>query len=167
MEFNANTTGAAVNTGADTKGLVLDLSNVETKGFELIPEGTYSAIIEETTLGASKAGNAMITAKYKIVDGAHDGRVLMDWMVLAGNGAEFGQAKLSTLIAAVDVDGAIDMGAVDIASMIDDGFFIGKEVSLKVKIQTNKKGKYAGEKSNSIREIMAKASGGNTDSFVM
>lgn len=138
----------------DNQGLVFDLSNVEEQqGFELLPKGKYPAIVDEMDFSESQAGNPMIATKYKVVEGEHEGRVLFDYWVLTGNGAEFGQAKLKKFL--VRVCPEVDLSAFNPADFCEEGVAIGRECLLDVAIQTQKKGDYKGEKRNTIRDVLA------------
>ena len=87
----AGATDVGVVANSDTQGMVFDLSGVEeNKGFEVIPKGTYDAVVDELDFGDSKAGNPMVTIKYSITTPEYENRVIYDYWVLSGNGAEFG-----------------------------------------------------------------------------
>lgn len=138
----------------DNQGLVFDLSQVEEqKGFELIPKGKYEAIVDEIEFSESKAGNPMITAKFKIVEGEFESRILYDYWVLSGPGAEFGQAKLKKFL--VRVCPEVDLSAFNPETFCDDGDAVGRDCIIDVTIQTQKKGDYKGEKRNSIKDLLA------------
>jgi hypothetical protein len=147
-----------VSADQDNSSLVLDLSGVEeSKGFEVIPKGTYDAIVDELEFGESKAGNPMITVKYSLTDPEFEKRVLFDYWVLSGKGAEFGQAKLKKFL--VRVCPEVDLTAFNPAQFADQGVAIGRECRLTVGIQTQKQGEYKGEKRNTVKDVLAPVSG--------
>ena len=56
-----------VQANTDNGSMVFDLSGVkENVGFEVIPKGTYEAVVDELDFGESKSGNPMITVKYAL-----------------------------------------------------------------------------------------------------
>jgi len=143
-----------VSSGADEGALVFNLDEVEeSKGFELLPKGTYTAIVDEMEFGDSSAGNPMITTKYKIVDPEFEGRVLYDYWVMKGNGSEFGLAKVKKFMVRVCPD--ISVSAFNPEEFCEGGEAIGRELRLKVVIKTQKKGEYKGEKRNQVQDILS------------
>lgn len=164
--MNNDFLGQGLNDGADSQvdagGLVFDLNAVEEdKGFEIIPKGDYEAIVDEQEFGESKAGNPMVTTKYKIVAGEFENRVIFDYWVLQGKGAEFGLAKLKKFL--VRVSPETDLGSFNPQAYCDNGDGVGKECILKLGIQTQKKGEYKGEKRNTIKDVLAPS---NTGDFI-
>lgn len=150
----------AMNLGADNNGLVFNLNDVDDKvgGFEPLPKGTYNAIVEEMEFKESKSGNPMIAVKYTVTDEEYENRVLFDYWVLSGNGSEFGLAKLKKFL--VRICPEVDLGSFNPESFCDEGIAINKEVALKVKVQTQKKGDYKGEKRNQVTEVVAPETNG-------
>jgi hypothetical protein len=143
-----------VNTGVDNGGLVFNLNDVEEdKGFEIIPKGTYPAVVDELDFGESSNGNPMITVKYKLVEGEFEGRVLFDYWVLQGKGADFGLGKLKKFLTRITPE--VDLAAFNPQTFSDEGTAIGREVNVVVKITTQKKGEYKGEKRNNVSDILA------------
>ncbi len=151
-------TGGAVQSATDTGGLVFDLTGVEEeKGFEIIPKGTYEAVVDEMEFTESKAGNPMITVRYSITSSEYEKRVLFDYWVLAGNGAEFGLAKLKKFLSRVCPE--TDMTRFNPQAFSDEGSAIGKLCQIVVGIQVQKQGEYKGEKRNVVKDVLAAGGG--------
>lgn len=147
-----------VATGNDQGGLVFNLDGVEEdKGFELIPKGSYPAVVDELELGESSNNNPMFSVKYKVTEGEFAGRVLFDYWVLAGKGAEFGLGKLKKFLTRVMPE--VDITNFNAQAFSDEGAAIGRELTVVVKIQTQKKGDYKGEKRNQVADILAPTAG--------
>jgi hypothetical protein len=148
--------GAKVGVGAqnDAGGMVYNLTDVEEdKKFELIPKGTYSAVVDSFEFGESSKGNPMITAVYSITDPEFENRKLYDFMVLAGDGAEFGKAKLKKFL--IRVAPTTDISNFNPQTFSDQGTAIGLACRVVLKIQTQKQGDYKGQKRNSVADILA------------
>lgn len=146
--------------GTDSGALVFDLNGVEEdKGFELIPKGTYPAIVDEMEFGESSAGNPMMTVKYRIVEGEYADRLLFDYWVLRGNGSEFGLAKLKKFLTRVMPE--VNLSAFNPADFAESGDAVNRELQVVVKIQTQKKGEYKGEKRNQVSDILSAAESGS------
>lgn len=151
----------AVDSGTDQGGLVFNLDDVkEDTGFELIPKGDYPAIVDELELTESAAGNPMFSVKFKIVEGEFEGRVVFDYWVLGGNGAEFGLGKLKKFLSRVTPE--VNLSSFDAQAFSDEGTAINRECVVSLKITTNKKGEYKGEKRNNVADILAPS----TNSFL-
>jgi hypothetical protein len=143
-----------VGSGTDGGGLVFDLSDVkEDTGFEILPKGNYNAIVDELEFGDSSKGNAMITAKFKITDGEAEGRVVFDYWVLNGKGAEFGLGKLKKFLTRVMPE--VDMTAFNPEVFAEEATAIGRELTLVLGVQKQTKGEYKGESRNTVRDILA------------
>lgn len=154
----ANEANGGVAAASDSNGLVFDLSGVEEQtSFELIPKGIYDAVVDELEFGESKAGNPMITVKYQLTDAQYENRTLYDYWVLAGNGAEFGLAKLKKFL--VRVCPNVDISNFNPAVFAEQGLAIGNQCRVSVAIQTQKKGDYKGEKRNTIKDVLAPETG--------
>jgi hypothetical protein len=144
----------------DTKGMVFNLEGVEEKdSFELIPKGTYSAIVDSLEFGDSKAGNPMITVVYEITESEFAKRKLYDFMVMQGNGSEFGLAKLKKFL--IRVCPEVDIGSFNPTAFADNGIAIGRECCIVLKIQTQKTGEYKGEKRNTVSDVLAPSNSGS------
>lgn len=148
------------NGGIDNGGLVFNLNDVEdvSSDFEVLPKGDYQAIVDELEFTESAAGAPMIKVVYQITEGEYADRKLFDYWVLAGKGAEFGLAKLKKFL--VRICPEVNMAAFNPAVFAEEAVAVGKDVTLKVKIQTVKKGEYKGEKRNQVQEVLAPAVGG-------
>ena len=150
--------GNGVNSGNDQGGLVFNLEDVkEESGFELLPKGNYPAIVDELEFTESSTGNPMFAAKFKVTEGEFEGRVLFDYWVLGGKGAEFGLGKLKKFLTRVVPE--TNLSAFNPQSFADEGTAIGRELTVSVKIQTQKKGDYKGEKRNQVADILAPSTG--------
>lgn len=157
----APSTNAGVTANTDNNGLVFDLTGVEEdKTFEVIPKGTYDAIVDELDFGDSKAGNPMVTVKYALTGGEYDKRVVFDYWVLSGKGAEFGQSKLKKFL--VRVCPEVDLAHFNPKDFSDAGTAVGRELRLTLGIQTQKSGEYKGEKRNTVKDILT----AETNSFI-
>lgn len=155
-----NLTGNGDSVGADTDngGLVFNLTDVqEDKGFEVLPKGDYNAVVDELEFGDSASGNPMITAKFKITDGEHADRVLFDYWVLAGKGAEFGLGKLKKFLTRITPEA--DLTAFNPEQFAEDGIAIGRELVLSVRVTKQKKGEYKGELRNNVHDFSAPTAG--------
>lgn len=141
-----------LNTGADTGGLVFDLENVEEQTFEVIPKGTYSAVVDAFELTESKNGNAMIAMEFSLTDPEYENRKIFDYYVLEGNGAKFGLAKLKKFL--VRVCPEVSLANFDPQEFSDNATAVGRECRLSLKIQTQKSGEYKGEKRNQVHDIL-------------
>lgn len=150
--------GNGVGAGNDQGGLVFNLDDVkEDSGFELLPKGNYPAIVDELEFTESSTGNPMFAAKFKITEGEFEGRVLFDYWVLGGKGAEFGLGKLKKFLTRVVPE--TNLSAFNPQAFADEGTAIGRELTVSVKIQTQKKGDYKGEKRNQVADILAPSNG--------
>lgn len=154
FDFGGTTETAGVTANADAEGMVFDLSGVEeNKGFEVIPKGTYDAVVDELDFGESKAGNPMITIKYALTSPEYENRVIFDYWVLQGNGAEFGQGKLKKFLVRVCPD--VDISHFNPKNFADTGAAVGRQCRLTLGIQTQKQGEYKGEKRNTVKDVLA------------
>jgi hypothetical protein len=146
--------GAGVSSQADEGGMVFDLSGVEeNKGFEIIPKGTYDAIVDELDFGESKAGNPMVTVKYSLTGPEYENRVLFDYWVLEGDGKDFGLAKLKKFLVRICPD--VDITHFKPKNFADSGVAVGRSCRVSLGIQTQKQGEYKGEKRNTVKDVLA------------
>lgn len=149
-----------VNSEDDVNGMVFNLDGVEEKtSFELLPKGTYNAVIDSFEFGNSAKGNPMITAIYEVTDAEFANRKLYDWMVLKGDGSEFGLAKLKKFL--VRVCPEVSITSFNPQAFADSGQAIGRECRITVKITTQKSGDYKGEKRNNIGDVLAPDNSGS------
>lgn len=150
--------GNGVGSGSDQGGLVFNLDDVkEDSGFELLPKGNYPAIVDELEFTESSSGNPMFAAKFKVTEGEFEGRVLFDYWVLGGKGAEFGLGKLKKFLTRVVPEA--NLSSFNPEEFANEGTAIGRELTVSVKIQTQKKGEYKGEKRNQVADILAPTEG--------
>lgn len=156
FDFGANSANEA--TTANTEGLVFNLANVEESvAFEVLPKGTYEAVVEELEYTLSNSSNSpMLHAVYSIVGGEYEGRKVHDYYSLTGKGAEFSLPRLKQLLTRVCPEEPLD--AFNPQAFAESGVVINRLCQLKLTVQTNKKGEYKGEKRNAVREILSSAS---------
>ncbi len=141
----------------DTEGMVFNLSDVNDEvAFEVLPKGTYNAIVEELEYTTSQSsGDPMIHATYSITDAEYENRKIHDYYMLRGKGAEFSLPRLKQLLTRVCPEVSLD--AFNPQQFADSGVAINRQCQLKLIVQTQKKGDYKGEKRNSVREVLASA----------
>jgi hypothetical protein len=152
--FDLSGGSAGVGSGMDEGGMVFNLTDVEEeRKFEIMPKGTYSAIVDSFEFGASSKGNPMITAVYSITDPEFENRKLYDFMVLAGDGKDFGLAKIKKFLIRVCPD--VSLATFNPKALSDSGDAVGRECRITIGIQTQKQGEYKGEKRNTVKDILA------------
>lgn len=150
--------GTGVQAAADTAGMVFDLSGVgEAPKYEVIPRGTYNAIVESVDFGQSSSDNPMITMVFSITDPEFEGRKIYEYYVLGGEGAKYALPKLTQFLTRVCPD--VPLTGFNPASFADNGVAVNRACQITLKITTQKKGDYKGEKRNQITEVLA---GGST-----
>lgn len=153
-EQNSKKAGGATDAG----GLVFNLDDVEeAKGFEVLPKGDYNAVVDELEFGESSTNNPMFTVVYSITDAEHENRKVYDYWVLGGKGLEFGLQKLKQFLTRIVPEA--NLAAFSPEEFADSGIAIGRPVVLSLKIQTQKKGEYKGEKRNQVAEVKAATDG--------
>lgn len=145
-----------VTASADTEGMVFNLNEVEEQAssFEVLPKGTYNAIVEEFEFTTSQSsGSPMIKCVYSIIDGEYTDRKIFDYYVLTGEGAKYALPRLKQLITRVVPEE--DSANFNPAKFAESGVIINRPCRITLGIQTQKKGEYKGEKRNNVREILA------------
>lgn len=164
MEQNFNLGPATEeNTGvqaaADTEGMIFNLNEVEeSSSFEVLPKGTYNAIVEEFEFTTSQSsGSPMIKCVYSLIDGEYAERKIFDYYVLTGEGAKYALPRLKQLITRVCPDVSAD--TFNPAKFAESGVIINRQCRITLGIQTQKKGEYKGEKRNNVKEILEAGSG--------
>jgi hypothetical protein len=165
-EFELDVAAAGAGTGSvgvgaapDAGGMTFDLSGVEeNKTFEVIPKGTYDAVVDELDFGDSNSGNPMVTVKYAITSPEYEKRVIWDYWVLAGKGADYGLAKLKKFL--VRVMPEVDVTSFNPKDFADQGLAVGRLCQLVLGIQVQKQGEYKGEKRNTVKDVLAPNNGG-------
>ena len=147
--------GAGVTASTDTEGMVFNLNEVEEQSsFEVLPKGTYNAIVEEFEYTTSQSsGSPMIKCVYSIIDGEYADRKIFDYYVLTGEGAKYALPRLKQLITRVVPEE--DSTSFNPVKFADSGVIINRQCRITLGIQTQKKGEYKGEKRNNVREILA------------
>lgn len=160
QSFNLGPETEGASAAPNTEGMVFDLNDVEeVSSFEVLPKGTYNAIVEEFEFTTSQSsGSPMIKAVYSITDAEYAERKIFDYYVLTGDGAKFALPRLKQLITRVCPE--IDASTFNPAKFADSGVIINRACQLNLGIQTQKKGEYKGEKRNNVKEILA-ADGGD------
>ena len=164
MEQNFNLGPATEeNTGvqaaADTEGMIFNLNDVEeSSSFEVLPKGTYNAIVEEFEFTTSQSsGSPMIKCVYSLIDGEYAERKIFDYYVLTGEGAKYALPRLKQLITRVCPDVSAD--TFNPTKFAESGVIINRQCRITLGIQTQKKGEYKGEKRNNVKEILEAGSG--------
>ena len=150
----ANEVGVTAST--DTEGMVFNLNEVEEQAssFEVLPKGTYNAIVEEFEFTTSQSsGSPMIKCVYSIIDGEYTDRKIFDYYVLTGEGAKYALPRLKQLITRVVPEE--DSTSFNPVKFAESGIIINRQCRITLGIQTQKKGEYKGEKRNNVREILA------------
>ena len=145
-----------VTASADTEGMVFNLNEVDAQAnsFEVLPKGTYNAIVEEFEFTTSQSsGSPMIKCVYSIIDGEYADRKIFDYYVLTGEGAKYALPRLKQLITRVVPEE--DSANFNPAKFAESGVIINRQCRITLGIQTQKKGEYKGEKRNNVREILA------------
>lgn len=143
-----------VTASTDTEGMVFNLDEVEESSFEVLPKGTYNAIVEEFEFTTSQSsGSPMIKCVYSIIDGEYVDRKIFDYYVLTGEGAKYALPRLKQLITRVVPEE--DSASFNPAKFAESGVIINRQCRITLGIQTQKKGEYKGEKRNNVREILA------------
>lgn len=157
--FNLGPETSNAGAAQDNAGMVFDLNGVEeVSSFEVLPKGTYGAIVEEFEFTTSQtSGNPMIKAVYSITDAEYAERKVFDYYLLAGEGAKYSMPRLKQLITRVCPD--VDASTFNPSTFADSGVIINRQCRISLGIQTQKKGEYKGEKRNNVKEILA-ADGG-------
>ena len=145
-----------VTASADTESMVFNLNDVEEQpsSFEVLPKGTYNAIVEEFEFTTSQSsGSPMIKCVYSIIDGEYADRKIFDYYVLTGEGAKYALPRLKQLITRVVPEE--DSTSFNPVKFAESGVIINRQCRITLGIQTQKKGEYKGEKRNNVREILA------------
>ena len=141
---------------ADAEGMVFNLNEADEQAnsFEVLPKGTYNAIVEEFEFTTSQSsGSPMIKCVYSIIDGEYADRKIFDYYVLTGEGAKYALPRLKQLITRVVPEE--DSANFNPAKFAESGVIINRQCRITLGIQTQKKGEYKGEKRNNVREILA------------
>ena len=147
---------AGVTASTDTEGMVFNLNEVDEQAssFEVLPKGTYNAIVEEFEFTTSQSsGSPMIKCVYSIIDGEYADRKIFDYYVLTGEGAKYALPRLKQLITRVVPEE--DSTSFNPVKFAESGIIINRQCRITLGIQTQKKGEYKGEKRNNVREILA------------
>ncbi len=143
----------------NAEGMVFNLNDVEeSKSFEVLPRGTYNAVIDEFEYTTSQSsGSPMIKAVYSVTDGEFAERKVYDYYVLTGEGAKYALPKLKQLLTRVCPE--VDLSSFNPKDFAENGDIINRMCQIKLSVTTQKKGEYKGEKRNQVKEIMAYSEG--------
>ncbi len=140
--------------GSDNdESLVLDLSGVseDMPGFELLPAGTYSAIIENAEFKKSKSsGNPMISWTFSLTDAQYAGRMMFYHTVL---NKDSGLSRLRRLLSRCIPD--VDIGKFNPSKFCNEGAAIGVPCQIKVRVQNRKGDDGKSTPSNSVTDVLA------------
>lgn len=159
LGMQTGSTEVGVGAGQDEGSMVFNLNEVsESTSFEVLPKGTYPAVVEEFEYTTSQSsGVPMLKAVYSITEGEFAERKVFDYYVLSGEGAKYSLPKLKQLITRVVPEQ--DLSQFNPSAFAESGIIINRECQLKLTITTQKTGDYKGEKRNQVREILAAATG--------
>jgi len=149
---NQGTPAKGVSAANDADALVFDLDNVEQPTNDVIPKGSYKAIVESFEYTQSAAGNPMLVTTYSIVEGEHTDRKVWDYLVLTGEGAKFSLPRLKQMLQSMCPE--IPMAGFNPAKFAEAGTIINRVCTIKVKIQKQKKGEYVGTYSNRVDAVL-------------
>lgn len=156
-ETQENAAGVAA--AEDTGAMTFDLGATEDVSFDVVPKGTYNAVIEELEFTTSQSSGApMLKGVYTITDGEFADRKIFDYYVLTGEGAKYSLPKLKQLVSRVCPE--VDMSSFNPAQFADSGVAINRMCQIKLTVTTQKKGEYKGEKRNQVREILSASEAG-------
>lgn len=159
--FDLGGSQAGVGAAADTEGMIFNLNDVDEPSFEVLPKGTYPAIIDEFEYTTSQSsGNPMLKVVYQVTEGEFAERKLYDYLVLAGDGAKFAIPRLKQML--IRVCPEVDISSFNPAKFAEEGTILNRPCQIKVNITTQKSGEYKGEKRNQIREVLAASDAGSS-----
>jgi hypothetical protein len=159
--FDLGGSPAGVGAAADTEGLTFNLNEVDEPSFEVLPKGTYQAIVDEFEYTVSQSsGNPMIKVVYQVTEGEFAERKLFDYLVLAGDGAKFAIPRLKQML--IRICPEVDISSFNPQKFADEGTILNRACQIKVNITTQKSGEYKGEKRNQIREVLSAAEAGSS-----
>jgi hypothetical protein len=151
---------SGVGATADPEGMIFNLTDVDEPSFEVLPRGTYPAIVDEFEFTTSQSsGNPMLKVVYQVTDGEFAERKLYDYLVLAGEGAKYAIPRLKQML--IRICPEVDISNFNPQKFADEGIIINRPCQIKVNITTQKSGEYKGEKRNQIREVLAADTGGS------
>lgn len=137
---------------------VIDMSGIDenASGFQVIPRGTYDAIVDDVTHGVSqRSGNKMWTWTLEVTTPEFAGRKLFFHSVLTPEQLPR-LKKILTRIAPELLEGPFN--AREIA---EQGVLSGKQLRVRVDIR-----KYEGQDRNNVKDILPPSEGEGGDSFL-
>lgn len=120
------------------------------KQYEPISKGFHDFQVTSFMFKLSKSGNPMFEAEFTVDNGQDVGKSLKSWLVMAGDGAKYSQAKLFWLFKAAGIKpigGAGDKFAAQFKPLIQQGKF-----RFNAKVIQKEQEKYNG---NGEKEIVA------------
>lgn len=148
-ELEAESNSVQFEDDEDVGGLV-DLSDYEEDaGFEVLPRGTYSVVVEEAEYRTSSSGNKMISLVLAVEEGEYANRKLFTHVVFAEK--TMGRAKKS-------------IRALGLVHLLEQKFnpakeadsFVGARARARVGIKL-----YEGEKRNEVKQLLPAGESGN------
>lgn len=133
-----------------------DMSAVEEDSFQVLPAGTYNAVVDEATAKKSAtSGNPMISLQFVVEDGEYEGRKLFSHVVFSPK--TMGMAKRT-------------MNRLGLGELTNGPFkpnqesadqFVGKRAKLVVKVKM-----YDGEQTNEVKKILPPGGAGDSSDFL-
>lgn len=131
--------------------LVVDMEGVQEAKFELIPKGTYSAVIDQVDLEKSKtSGYQMFKLILKLEDEPYQKRKFYNYISFSPNALPFSKAAL------MRIDPETFSGKFKPQDVADSGTLLGKKVRVKIGTQ-----EYQGETRNNVQQVLAAIDAGN------
>lgn len=118
----------------DEESVVLNLDEVadELPGFQPLPPGTYSCVVEQCDYNRSKSkGNPQLAWRFKVIEDPYQNRLLFYHTVL---NSEAGQIRLRQLLLRVMPD--YPRAAFNARRFAEEGVALGRPLRAKVKIDS-------------------------------
>ena len=129
----------------ENEDFTVNLSNVEDKGFEIIPRGLYNCIVSDLEFGYSQtSNNPMWTWTLEIEDGEYSGRKLFYYTAFSDKA----MAMTKQVICRVTPELANE--SFNPSEVADSGKLIGNRCRAKLTIS-----RYEGQQRNSVRTLLA------------
>lgn len=123
---------------------LVDLSNVGDSGFECLPRGIYSAIVDECTYGRSqRSDNPMWTWVFEVSEGDYAGRKLFYHTPFM----ESTMPRVKKIVGILAPE--LLSTKFNPEALADESFFAGKPIRVRVDIR-----KYEGVNRNNVRDVL-------------
>lgn len=135
-------------------GAVINMAEIKEASFELVPKGTYAAVIESVEFGTSKAGNPKWAAVYCIVGGDFDGRKIFDNISFSQKALPYTKATIKNF--APDLLTA----SFNPKAIAESGELVGKQITIKIKHE-----QYEGNTNARVASISAPLKGAGDEFF--